>query len=130
MDGSSHTQTPLRGGRRRKYVGSLFIGDGYADLAYNCIRYYHIRMAITFTESAGKHGFSKGDALHAMEAPLYHQPGFQPPIVPGSVTHLFIGPARSGLTIEVLVSYRPPVSATIFHVMELDHRRRYLIEED
>lgn len=88
-------------------------------------------MAIEITDSAGKHGFTHADALHAMTHAPYYVPNFDDSRIPGGIKpDLWIGPARSGLTIEVMGYRRPPRTLVVFHMMEVRPGTWALIEEE
>ena len=77
-------------------------------------------MAIEFTESAGKHGFTEADAVHAMSNARYYEPKFDEPRDLSSIRpSLWIGPsldARAPL-LEVMAEVIPPRTVRVFHVM-------------
>lgn len=96
--------------------------------------YYHIRVAIEFTESAGKHGFTVEDAIWAMQHARLVKPEFDDSRVPGRARPtLYIGPSRNPRhpLLEVMVEILPPSTVVIFHLMparqkhlDLNDRRR------
>lgn len=76
--------------------------------------------AIEFTESAGKHGFSREDAMWAIEHAHYVEREFDVARVPGRLRPtLFIGPSRTPARplLEVMVAVIPPGTVVVFHVM-------------
>lgn len=81
--------------------------------------YYNIGMAIEFTESAARHGFTLVDALHAISNCRYHEPQFDDPRDGGVRPDLWIGPSRQPATplIEVMAEVIEPDTVRIFHVM-------------
>lgn len=84
-------------------------------------------MAIEFTESAGKHGFTEDDAIWAMHHARYFEPEFDEPRVAGHVRPtLFIGPSLTPASplLEVMVEVMPPRQIVVFHVMQA--RSKYL----
>lgn len=83
------------------------------------ILYYHIDMAIEFTDSAARHGLTRDDAIHAMETPEVFTPHFDHSRTGGPDVAAWIGPARGGLTIEVFATLIRPDTVVIFHCMEL-----------
>ncbi len=92
-------------------------------------------MAIEFTESAGKHGVSRDDAIWAMTHPRYVEQEFDEPRPPSSVRPtLFIGPSRTPAVplLEVMVELVPPDRIVVFHVMAArqKHVRRMDDQED
>jgi len=77
-------------------------------------------MAITWANSADKHGIEHEDALHAI-ANAYYVERFDEPRVPGRVRPtLFLGPPRQlgGPLLEVMVEMTPPRDIHVFHVMQ------------
>lgn len=88
-------------------------------------------MAIEFTESAAKHGFDIEDAVHAMTYARFSKTPFDSSRIPGGVSpDLYIGPAKSGTPLEVMVFTKPPRTLVIFHVMELRPQFKALMEEE
>lgn len=81
--------------------------------------YYHIGMAIEFTDSAGKHGFTREDAIHAMQTPEVFTPHFDHSRTSGPDVAAWVGPARGGRTIEVFATLVPPDTVTVFHCMDV-----------
>lgn len=81
--------------------------------------YYHIGMAIEFTDSAGKHGFTREDAIHAMQTPEVFTPHFDHSRTDGPDVAAWVGPARGGRTIEVFATLVPPDTVTVFHCMDV-----------
>lgn len=82
-------------------------------------------VAIEFTESAGKHGYSYEDAIHAMLHAHYMESDFDDARLDGLPDPtLWIGPATSGRLIEVMTWQRPPDTVVIFHCM--DARPKFL----
>ncbi|PKZ64096.1 hypothetical protein CYJ73_18335 [Gordonia terrae] len=76
-------------------------------------------MAIEFTESAARHGFTLADAVHAMSNPRYHEAQFDDPRLGGIKPDLWIGPSLQPAVplIEVMAEVIPPATVRIFHVM-------------
>ncbi len=77
-------------------------------------------MAIEFTESAGKHGFTVEDAVWAMSRARYVEREFDDPRPPSQVRPtLWIGPSRTPAVpwLEVMAEVVPPGTVVIFHVM-------------
>lgn len=82
---------------------------------------YTIDMALTWSDSADKHGVAREDALHAIANAVYVETEFDDPRPPHNLRpHLYIGPPRrpGGPLLEVMVEVRPPRGLHIFHVME------------
>ncbi|MDO4888872.1 MAG: hypothetical protein Q3979_09300 [Actinomycetaceae bacterium] len=72
-------------------------------------------MAIEFHKSAAKHGYTRADALHAIENAAYENREFDRR---GSLTTLaWVGPSTSGEMIEVFAAIEPPQRVMIFHCM-------------
>jgi hypothetical protein len=76
-------------------------------------------LAIEFTESAGRHGFTLADALHAMTNHRYHEAQFDDPRLGGIKPDLWVGPSLQPAVplIEVMAEVIPPSTVRIFHVM-------------
>lgn len=76
-------------------------------------------MAIEFTESAGRHGFTLDDAVHAISNARYHEAQFDDPRLGGIKPDLWIGPSLQPHTplLEVMAEVIPPSTVRIFHVM-------------
>lgn len=77
-------------------------------------------MAVTWAQSADKHGIPHEDALHAVGNAFYVESDFDEPRIPGWVRPtLFIGPPRQlGAPLpEVMLEVAPPRDLRIFHVM-------------
>ncbi|CAA0099874.1 Uncharacterised protein [Mycolicibacterium vanbaalenii] len=76
-------------------------------------------MAIEFTESARRHGFTIADAVHAMSNPRYYEAEFDDPRLGGVKPDLWIGPSLQPTSplIEVMAEVIPPSTVRIFHVM-------------
>lgn len=88
-------------------------------------------MAIEFTESAAKHGFTLEDAVNAMTHSTFSKENFDASRVTGGVSpDLYVGPSKSGVPLEVMVFTQPPRTLVIFHVMELRPKFRTLMEEE
>lgn len=88
-------------------------------------------MAIEFTESAGKHGFTLDDAIWAMTNARYVEPEFDEPRVSGHVRPtLYVGPSLDPAAplLEVMVEVLPTRSIVVFHVMKA--RAKYLDRMD
>ncbi len=78
-------------------------------------------MAVTWANSADKHGIEHEDALHAITNAYYVEREFDEPRVPGRVRPtLFLGPPRQlgGPLLEVMVEMTPPRDIHVFHVMQ------------
>ncbi len=78
-------------------------------------------MAVTWANSADKHGIEHEDALHAIANAYYVEREFDEPRVPGRVRPtLFLGPPRQlgGPLLEVMVEMTPPRDIHVFHVMQ------------
>lgn len=75
-------------------------------------------MAIIFTESAGKHNLTEGDAIHAIMHHRWHVKDFTTPDYPDPAD-LYIGVSPAGQLVEVLVHPRMPRDLVIFHLMPL-----------
>lgn len=89
-------------------------------------------MAITWTDSADKHGVPREDALHAMLNPYLYIEEFDDPRVPGaSRPDLWIGPPRQvgGPLIEVMGERVPPRGVVVFHVMIARDKHLARLEE-
>ncbi len=90
------------------------------ELVLPSIRYYHIEMAIEFTESAAKHGFTLADAVMAMSDPEIYVPRFDTARVQGRPdTSAWVGRSSTGRMIEVFGFMVPPRTLVIFHCMEV-----------
>ena len=76
-------------------------------------------MAIEFTESAARHGFTLADAVHAMSNPRYHEAQFDDPRLGGIKPNLRIGPSLQPAVplIEVMAPSDPAGHRAVFHVM-------------
>jgi len=81
--------------------------------------YYHIGMAIEFTDIAGKHGFTREDAIHAMQTPEVFTPHFDHSRTSGPDVAAWVGPARGGRSIEVFAALVPPDTVTVFHCKDV-----------
>jgi hypothetical protein len=82
--------------------------------------YYTNWVAVTWSESADKHGIDHEDALHAIGHACYVEAEFDEPRTGGRVRPtLFIGPPRAlgGPLLEVMVEVTPPRELHVFHVM-------------
>lgn len=87
-------------------------------------------MAIEFTESAAKHGFTKDDAIAAMSHPLLYAPEFDVSrLGPALPVSAWVGPARGGLTIEVFASSPAPRVLVVFHCMPVRDKTIRRIKE-
>lgn len=78
-------------------------------------------MALTWSDSAGKHGVAPEDALHTIANAVCVETEFDEPRPPNNVRPtLYIGPPRrlGGPLLEVMVEVRPPRGLHIFHVMQ------------
>ena len=91
------------------------------------ILWYTFLVEIVFTESAGRHGFTREDAIHAITNAVgsgeIEGHG-------GEETHAFVGRPhpQADRYIEVLVGKSARGDLRIFHVMELSDLYRYLVE--
>lgn len=74
-------------------------------------------MAIVFLDSAAKHGFTQGDAVHAMNNHSYYLPEFDRSRTGGKSPHLAIGPSLEGEEIEVMFTVESSHRIVIFHCM-------------
>ncbi|PWJ48660.1 hypothetical protein SAMN06264364_12941 [Quadrisphaera granulorum] len=77
-------------------------------------------MALTWAESADRHGVAREDALHAIVNAVYVEESFEEPRPPAAIPPtLYIGPQRdpNAPLLEVMVEKRPPRSLRVFHVM-------------
>lgn len=88
-------------------------------VAQQAFVYYHKGMAIEFTDSAARHGFTREDAIHAMQTPETFAPCFDHSRTGGPAVSAWVGPARGGRTIEVFATLIPPDTIVVFHCMEL-----------
>ena len=82
-----------------------------------------IDVAVTWTESADKHGIPHEEALYAMSHAHKVVRELGVPRVGALAPTLFIGPSRFG-TLEVLATITPPAGVHIFHVMPLRESTR------
>jgi hypothetical protein len=83
---------------------------------------------IRWAPSADRHGVPHDQAIYAMVNPLYYEPEFDEPRVPGGVRpDLYIGPVGPGLGVTLLeiMTNRYPGVLVIFHVMIA--RKKHLI---
>jgi hypothetical protein len=83
---------------------------------------YPEAMAVTWADSASKHGIAHEDAVHALTHFIYQERAFEAARPPATVApDLYIGPQRSRAVplLEVMLERRPPSGLWIFHVMEL-----------
>ena len=87
-------------------------------------------MVPIFLDSAGKHGYTREEAEHAIEHAVgYGQISSR---YPNEINHIFIGPPGPYQTrlIEVFVAVSADaVQAKIFHVMDLRPKYRYLLPQ-
>ena len=91
---------------------------------------YAARMAVDFTESAAKHGFTRADAVNAMLNHVDKVDDFDEPRMPGHARpDLYIGPSLKRVQLEVMVERIPPADLSIFHCMEARRKILDLIEE-
>lgn len=76
-------------------------------------------MAIEFTESAARHGFTVADAIHALSNHRYHEAQFDDPRLGGVKPDVWIGPSLQPAAplIEVMAEVIAPATVRIFHVM-------------
>lgn len=76
-------------------------------------------MKVIFLPSAGKHGYTEADALHAMHNYQRFRPQFDQSRIPSLPDpDLYIGPAPNGDMLEVMVYHIAP-DTVIFHCMKL-----------
>lgn len=78
-------------------------------------------MALTWSDSADKHGIDRADALHAIANAVYVETEFDEPRPPSAVRPtLYIGPPRrlGDPLLEVMLEVRPPRGLHVFHVMQ------------
>lgn len=80
-------------------------------------------LAVTWAESADKHGVPHDEALYAMSHAHHVVREFRVPRVGGAAPTLFIGPSRYG-TLELLATITPPDGVHIFRVMTLRESTR------
>ncbi len=95
--------------------------------------YYSQDVAITWADSADKHGIDREDALHAMTNAYYVEQEFDEPRPPANLRPtLYIGPPRQlgGPLLEVMAVLTPPRDLFVFHVMEARPKFLELMEED
>ncbi len=93
---------------------------------------YTTGVAITWANSADKHGIEHEDALHAIGNAYYVEREFDEPRVPGRVRPtLFLGPPRQlgGPLLEVMVEMTPPRDIHVFHVMQARQKHLDRIED-
>lgn len=83
-------------------------------------------MAITFTKSAAKHGFTQQDALHVMLNHRWHLSNVVTPEYP-EPADLYIGVSPDGQLLEVFTRPVPPRGLKIFHVMKLRKKIHQLV---
>ena len=84
-------------------------------------------MAVTWSESADKHGVPRNEALYAMSHAHAVYPDFQAPRAGFNRSPtLYIGPSRYG-TLEVITIVTPPADVHIFHVMALRESTRNVV---
>lgn len=79
-------------------------------------------MALTWADSASKHGVPREDAVWALTYFIYEERGFEVARPPATVApDLYIGPQRSRTAplLEVMLERHPPSGLWIFHVMPL-----------
>lgn len=74
-------------------------------------------MAIEFSESAAKHGFTRDDAIHAVNNHTGYVPEFDQSRTAGPRPHLAVGPATDGTEIEVMFTVHTDGSVRVFHCM-------------
>lgn len=94
---------------------------------------YNIAVALTWADSADKHGVDREDALHAIANAVYVETEFDEPRPPSDVRpSLYIGPTRrlGGPMLEVMVEIRPPRGLHIFHVMEARPKHLARMDEE
>ncbi len=76
-------------------------------------------MAIEFTKSAGKHGFTQEEALSAIENATYVSQDFDRRGSHADYdTWAWVGPVTGGPALEVFAFLVPPDGLVIFHCME------------
>lgn len=80
--------------------------------------YYTSLMApIRWARSAEKHDVAREDAVHAIVNAIYVVAKFDGGRTGGLSPDLYIGPARDGRLLEVLLERVSRTEATVFHVM-------------
>ncbi|MCI2149165.1 hypothetical protein [Bifidobacterium crudilactis] len=86
-------------------------------------------MAIVFLESAGKHGFTEDDVIHAMTYKRLVKKQFDSSrTVMKADPTLWIGPACDGRLIEVMTYIDPPRDVVVFHCMQLRGKFSWIME--
>ncbi|WP_129583309.1 hypothetical protein [Actinomyces mediterranea] len=85
-------------------------------------------MAIRFTKSAGRHGVSQQEALHAV---FHHVNAASIEGEPGDKTMVFVGlpHPQARRFIEVIASIRGSADIKIFHAMEVTDAWKHLVYE-
>lgn len=87
-------------------------------------------MAIEFIESAaGKHGYTRDDAIHAVNHRTGYLPEFDHSRSGGPPPHVAIGPALNGDEIEVMFEVHPDGLVSIFHCMKARTKIKRIVEE-
>ena len=86
-------------------------------------------MAIKFLESAGKHGFTKEDAMNAIAYAVWKRERFDVSRVSGVPDPtLWVGPALDGIYLEVMTFISGKNDMVIFHCMPLRAKFRSMME--
>lgn len=86
-------------------------------------------MAIVFLESAGKHGFTEDDVIHAMTYKRLVKKQFDSSrTVMKADPTLWIGPACDGRLIEVMTYIDPPRDVVVFYCMQLRGKFSWIME--
>src|SRR5690606_12246573 len=96
------------------------------------VLFYTSVMAITWRDSAFKHGVTRDEVLYAMQNPVHVEPEFdESRDGTGEAAELFIGPRRlGGAPWGVVVRRRLPRDLVVFHAMPARRKFLVLIEEE
>lgn len=90
-------------------------------------------MAISWSDSADRHGIPREDALYAMSNAYFRRAEFDEPRKPGaSHPTLYIGPPRQlgGPLLEVMAEIVAPRGMHVFHVMPARAKFLAMMEEE